>query len=752
MPYNITEITVSQTELSLSEPQPADNTKGNYKLLFIASIITQPSQGSYNFYARLCENGGKNPTTPVKFTTPNNAQSDQTYDAVIQLNKGIDQFILEFSEVENFSSVIKYSSTVLAAAYEGVNAVYRGGTLALTWEKPSASISYGQVRVNGDMNVNTNTPPRARGCFLPLPREFFGNDGEFKVVCTPCAQNNAPPALFFGPSSPLIKVITAVPKIISVDLPGGSRVVITFSLPPKWGDDTANWKVKLALAPNGEKPNPASALSANTITKPAGNYSAAFDANGVSILALYTAYLFISSANGNFSNQDFPQDTYIPLCPPDVDIIRHGGGTALTLKFSMPRNQAVTQYVISADGSAVVTFNGTLPQVNGDKCEIEDACVYFGKALKVTPMFGDKHGAAAKVSLFQKGYYYDSAKNMLAYAGSEASYISRTADYTLPPDCFSGKLDKPIESGDGRLKIAAGGISLTVKTDDALVRADYEKWIADLFAAGLTAGGYYALRNIVSRTAMIGPADAEYIQLGINLEPGDKVTYLRTADIFPGIILRVFTSAFTLQPNKDANDDMQGYSSASAVDFLAALRVKENAEYIEFNKNLDELIGPWGKIFTTDSDKKVVYGGAVDFYNTNVKRKFARIFAPLNGFNPSDTAERSIQAMDNMCLYFSDRLEDLEAERKQPAYPPKVNYMVFRGRAALSTCVTVRFNEVKSVIPAGTTFGEYAAQYGAADLTNLTLLRRNGCGELVSVFADSQKIGHVPLLTGDEIC
>jgi hypothetical protein len=750
----ITQITVSQTELSFRDPQPTDTEERNYRLLFIASIITNQSQGTVGFYGRLCDGEKKYPAgQPLDFTFQcNNGDKALPYEADVQLNKNGDQFTIELSEDENFSSKIYYS-TALAATYNDVHAVYSGGALALNWENPSASISYGQVKVSGDMDVNVNTPQRARGYFLPLPREFFGDSSVFKVSCTPCAQNNASSPLFFGPPTPPIEVITAVPNIISVDLSGGSNCVIMFSLSTEWGD-AAGWKAKLVLALNGEKPNPASALSANAAKTTDGNYSAVFDVTGVAVPALYTAYLFISSADGKYSNQDFPQGTYIPLSPPDVDIIRHGGGTALTLKFSMPWNHTVTQYIISVSNSAGVTVNGDVPLVvNGDKYEIEDACAYFGKVLTVMPVFGDKHGAAATVRLFQKGYYY--ADGMLAYVDSEVSYVSKTADYALPPGCFSKALDSPIKSEDGLLSVAASGLSLTIKTDGALARAAYENWIMALFAAGLTAGGYYVLRNIVARNAVIGSADAEYIQLGINIETGvadGTVTFLRTADIFPGAILRVFTSAFTLQPDKNAGDDMQGYSSASAVDFPAALRVKENVEYIEFDKNLDELIGPWGSIFAANSDKKIVYGGAVDFYNTNVKKSFVRIFAPLNGFVPSGTAEREIQAMDNMYLCFSDRFEDLETERKQPAYPPRVNYMVFRGRAALSACVTVRFNEVKNVIPAGTTLREYVAQYGVADLKNLKLLRRNGSGELVSVFADPAKIGDMPLLAGDEIC
>jgi hypothetical protein len=749
----ILQITVSQTELTLADSRLTDDTELSYNLTFFACIVTA-SPTAQPFFARLTDPGGHFISDSFAFETCSDGTDGvvHKYSGVFKLNSGIDQFVLEFSEDDNFNPPLSDTSVVLAATYGNFRAAYSDGILALTWDAPSTSIRYGQVQVKGDTNVTVNTPEGARGYFLPLPREFFGNDGNVSVFCTPCVKNDSPPAYFFGPPTLPITVMTGIPHIESVDPSDSSNAAFTFTLPSGWGEDASKWKVALVLAPNGEKPDPAGAIPAIPTVKlsdPSTTYSATFDITSITLPWLYTAYLSIASVDGKFSNLDFPQDAGVPLCAPDVAILRHGGGSALTLEFSMAQNRGLTKYEVSPKGGQ---GDDTFP-VNGNKCEIEDASKWFGKALLVTPVFGNKHGVAAEVKLFQKGYYFDSDRNLLVYADSEASYSSRITKYTLPPDCFSKNLTGPIKSDDGLLEIETGGTSLTVDNSKTLVRSDYEEWIKNLFAAELTAEGYYVLRNIVSRTAAIDPTDLEYIQLAINLKQAEEgaATYLRTADIFPGCVLRVLTANFTLQPDKNAKES-QGYSPDSAVDFYATLRVKDDAKYIAFDKNLDELINVWGSAFTLGSERKIVYGGAVDFYNTNVKKKFVRIVAPQFGFSPSDTALRGIDAINNMSLYFSDSFEELEEERKQPKSPPGVNYMVFRGRAALSTCVTVCFNGIESVIPAGTTFREYAARHNAVDLKNLTLLRRNGFGELVPVFADSNSIGDIPLLAGDEIC
>jgi hypothetical protein len=754
----IEEIAIFQTELTMHEQQSTDDTKITYNLSFLASVYTSAQSVSCKFYGRIYDDEGKLATdTTITFETSGNGSKEyHPYNAGVQLPKEIAQFTLKFAKDEEFTSLLPASATLLAATYRNFRAVYSNGVLAFAWEKPSDNIRYGQLGITGDMNITTDTPERAWGHFLPLPREFFGSDRELNVTCTPCARNEKPLALFFGPPAGPVRVISAVPKIISTALSSPqdkSTITINFELPQKWGDDTSKWKANILLAPNGEKPDPSLQVSSTTPAKLSGTnngYSATFDVSSVAFISLYTVYLFISSSDESFVNLDFPRDTFIPLCAPAVDILRHGGGTAFTLKFSMPQNHPVTKYKLSVLGSG-----GELPPVHGDKCEIEDACAYFGKDLAVTPVFGGKSGLATKFGLFQKGYYFDSGNKQLIYADSEDSYASKTTSYTLPGGTwFSKKLEGAIESSDKRLVIAGeGGITLTVKTDGTLNRAVYEEWIQTLFEAGLTAGGYYIVRNIVSRTAAIKFEDLECLQLGINLEHSedDNNKYRRTADVFPGSILRVLTSDFTLQPDKSAGD-MQGYSPASAVDFHAALRRKGDAEYIEFDKNLDELIAPWGAVLVSTNYKKVVYGGAVDFYNTNVKRKFVRIFSPTGGFTTSDTMRENINALSNMCLYFSDDLSELEAERKNSNYPPHVNYMVFRGRAALSTCITVRFKNTETVIPAGTTFEKYAERYGITDLANLTLSRRSGFGELVPVFADLNTIGDMPMLAGDELC
>jgi hypothetical protein len=87
-------------------------------------------------------------------------------------------------------------------------------------------------------------------------------------------------------------------------------------------------------------------------------------------------------------------------------------------------------------------------------------------------------------------------------------------------------------------------------------------------------------------------------------------------------------------------------------------------------------------------------------------------------------------------------------------YTPELeNYILFRGRSALTLLITVVVNGIERRVPVGTTFGKLLNAMGiyGARTNEMTWYRRSPFGREVPLFFTGEIIGNMPLLHGDRI-
>jgi hypothetical protein len=367
--------------------------------------------------------------------------------------------------------------------------------------------------------------------------------------------------------------------------------------------------------------------------------------------------------------------------------------------------------------------------------------------------------ALSDPNVWKKGYYEveistgtpSTAKKYIMFAEQKSDLTATTVDYTLPL-LVNFKAEKSIAVDGISLSKTTSAQTLTLIIDKTkpLTADNFKSFLTQLFDDTIIDGAiapqsYYELRGIISRTAVFDAAEANYIVHGIGQISIGGTNYYSYEDLLPGVVLRVRTSGFRRQVSPET-ESLQGYYQDSMSDYYIEYNTAK--QRLEFDTNLSLLVDKWTYIKPTDvvSFAEEQFGGAVDFALDRVCKPYARVIS-TGGFFSSSSLEDSLSPGTGMSVFFGDSVKQLNDVTT--LIKVTLPNLTFRGRAALTVCVTVFFKGSPVIIPAGTTLKAFTLRYGIANPSNLVLQRRDYNGELVNVTASLPAYAEMPLAGGD---
>jgi hypothetical protein len=398
----------------------------------------------------------------------------------------------------------------------------------------------------------------------------------------------------------------------------------------------------------------------------------------------------------------------------------------------------------TADASAAaraIRFPVTLPDTTSD----------WRFALQA--LRGQSTGPAVATPLFSAGIYLRSDGQPRVFRASTLALTPAATTAYLPEIGPLSGLPIPPDSGNGTpaLQITAntdpassaafpylltiGGAALTFdRTPVPAIRTDvqdaYTTLLTKAETGGATPWGIVQLQQVVSR--LMPQTFAELLLYAYGLSPTGY-----SAELRPGLVLRVASSGFDLVPGSRPPAYASGYADGASLDY-------EVADYLDGASASDDaawLLGfdsflSWltaGGAITVPAPESAdgLQSGAaeaVDLYYPSFRQPFYRLFFPTQVQPTTPPAQSQTDRQFTLAAAATYGLISASG----PAPSPGVAVAYFRGRSVLKLAIRVTVDGGEQLVPVGTTVGNVLDRLArrppraATELLGLTLERPLG--------------------------
>lgn len=350
---------------------------------------------------------------------------------------------------------------------------------------------------------------------------------------------------------------------------------------------------------------------------------------------------------------------------------------------------------------------------------------------------------------FPECYYADGDT---VYYRAQA-YEEKEQRLAVPADLFQVKIEEPVNEHAGFClnppTQEGQDYILELKTEAALSADHYQQFLADLVTKGrISSAGFYRICEMILRAGAYKKSDTAIFQC--RYMPDE-----RTADVCPGLILRVETAMYLPQYNqkiKSAAGFAWMHASDVEVGFHAG-RPDDGADsgFLEWNSFASGMYQMLNEGVAADGSSIIYAAGVEDLMRTQVRLPYYRIMYPSAMLAPDDVTP---YPSDNIILLAADQYhkitEACDSIKMNPACINNLNIpvIVFRGRGMLSLWTQVCINHETCRVPVGSTWQQALTERGITSFDHVKLFRRGIDGKELRVYGNLE--GILPL-QGDRI-
>lgn len=303
---------------------------------------------------------------------------------------------------------------------------------------------------------------------------------------------------------------------------------------------------------------------------------------------------------------------------------------------------------------------------------------------------------------------------------SQGAFTLSANDDTATRDAYPYKLTIPADSEAWTLGTEP------VRTQ---LQADYVNFLKAAEHARVVPWGISLLQETISRVMPQTFQETLFYAYGLDLAAG-------TADLRPGMVLRVALAGWETVPGTPAPAYLSGYAAGGVVEYEVGSYAGGAGWAVGLDAFVARLVAGGAlqvsaPASSVPQQQAAGVADAADLFFPGFLQPFYRLFVPSPLASPSEVG--NAYTPDNFVLAASGTYTALTTAVPYPTSGGAVAY--FRGRAVLKPCIRVWVNGTAQVVPIGTTLGNVldgaAARVpaGAVLPRGLSVLR--GAGQVV---------------------
>jgi hypothetical protein len=592
------------------------------------------------------------------------------------------------------------SIPVITDLYNNIDGHYDGKNLIVKWETTTLNRTITKLQFTDNQSVYTGESGKT---YIEISRPLmdFTSDivtsfslnsywsmqyGDTDVKC-----------ISTGISSPNITFFTSTPTLKAVNLSDENSLSLVFSVPETLRNSNPKFRADYIL--DGE------VIETDTgdIEVPTSGDCQVTERIPVRILPIISKLsLRLYLCSNNICTIINCQSNEVSLAIPQIatSIV----GVSAIAKFSLDNANG---YYVSVDD------------------EIEDNPVYddqkqyplgevLDKCVKVAPLFINKAGSVQGLysnsePFFKEGFYAD--VNSMRYLNNPtASNLSVTIDEKL----FGKALSSSISSGAFTLEEQPNKYVLSIDYSTEYTKNNLAVFIERLFDSSnpITPFGYYRIRDVIARLSPYAYEDAMFYYC--SAEKGRLWN-----ELLPGLILKIETAYFNRQTSIGENDN-NGFIKGAVSEYNICF----NGTNLEFDSCFDYVSGSW----TSQTFNNTDFSGLVDMFWSNFRSPYYRIVYP-SAYYPSTRFPHTDDDGQVIISNVAPNVSEITSH----------DSIIYRGRTAITTEMTVTVNNQTIKTPLGTTIENLKARYGGG---KVTLKRQTGLGHALPVYFKENTIGN----------
>jgi hypothetical protein len=442
--------------------------------------------------------------------------------------------------------------------------------------------------------------------------------------------------------------------------------------------------------------------------------------------------------------------TAVLLSGPPAGLSADFDGLTVLARWTPVAGATGHRVTVVADGHAEPIAHGDAPAGAGElRLAVRLPDTTSAWQLAVQPLLGAGSGPPARVPLFAPGLYLRSDGQPRLFRAASPALAPQALSAYLPQIGPLSGLPLPAAPSDAPLRIVAnddsatsavfpyrlliGGAALDFSSGESIRAAVWsasEALLASAEDGGATPWGIVQLQQAISR--LLPQTFAETLLYAYGLSPTTG-----TADLRPGMVLRVVASDFALMPSNRPPAWAQGYAGGAAADYELAdyldvtPRPADAPWLLGFDGYLSWLCANGALTVPAPQSENALQSGAADaadLYWPLFRQPFYRLFAPVELQSATPPAVAQTRQQFTLAAAATHRL----ISGARAAASPGVAVAYFRGRAVVRLMIRVVVDGETQLVPVGTTVGNLLDRFArrppraATALRGLALERSSG--------------------------
>ncbi|MFZ2405626.1 MAG: hypothetical protein WAW41_10850, partial [Methylobacter sp.] len=248
------------------------------------------------------------------------------------------------------------------------------------------------------------------------------------------------------------------------------------------------------------------------------------------------------------------------------------------------------------------------------------------------------------------------------------------------------------------------------------LRTDYIAFLTAVESSGAVPWGISYLQQIIGRYLPQTFAEVLYYNYGFTYPDVSAGITLGSADLRPGMVLRVAINPFQTVAGQSVSSWLNGFVGGSVIDYaIGSFTGNSGAWNVGFDAFIGQLVANGAlsvdaPTLNVSTNQQMGSAEAADLYYPAFRQPFYRLFSPAKLLSATGTGSTTPSA--NFALAAASNYANLTTAGNTLSSNASSVLAYFRGRTVVKLCARVMLNGAETVVPIGTTIGNLLENAG----------------------------------------